>query len=69
MKNFHEVTEEEFKGMCDSKKTWADIKKEYKQPDWCDYPEALDGIMGCWSLTGRKVKKQSYCIGCPEYKS
>jgi hypothetical protein len=24
--------------------------KRYKQPDWCEYPEALAGQMGCWSL-------------------
>ena len=30
--------------------TWGDVALEYEQPDWCDYPHALLGQMGCWSL-------------------
>jgi len=33
--------------------TWDDVLFEYRQPDWCDYPHALLGPMGCWSLALR----------------
>lgn len=32
--------------------TWGQIMKKFKQPDWCKYPMALKGEMGCWTLVG-----------------
>ena len=48
--------------------TWADVQRDYKQPDWCRYPDALDGPMGCWSLVGRMVTGEDYCRDCDCHK-
>lgn len=48
------------------------IVKHLKQPDWCTYPEALSGNMGCWSLTAREERKikitKEYCSRCNCYQ-
>lgn len=37
----------------------------YAQPDWCQYPEALSGQMGCWSLmTPDAIRKRGDCTEC-----
>ena len=42
----------------------------FKQPDWCEYYEALNGNMGCWSLMdlakdGMRTKiSEEFCKGC-----
>ena len=45
---------------------WKDILFEYKQPDWCSYPYALQGKMGCWSLALRPFRIHCIedCEGC-----
>lgn len=65
MKPFHETTPEEREGL-----TIQQAMERYTQPKWCDYPEALDGRMGCWSLlsnpsaiTPDYCKNCEYCIG------
>lgn len=30
--------------------TVGEFMKKYRQPPWCNYPEALSGKWGCWSL-------------------
>ena len=66
IKYFHELTEKEFKEI--SKKnphmTYRTLGKKYPQPPWCNYPDAVYGIMGCWSLTGFLVKDKKYCKNC-----
>ena len=50
------------------------IMDNYKQPDWCTYPEALSGLMGCWSLgdatkDGSRTKiSNKFCEKCDYYK-
>ncbi len=47
------------------KKTWAWLTDRYHQPRWCDYPEALNGEMGCWALTLWPWKIcRRYCRNC-----
>ena len=48
-----------------SSMTYGKFLKLYKQPDWCKYPDALAGDMGCWSLMipGR-IRGQEYCRDC-----
>ena len=46
---FHELSDEE-KAEAKSHGTVGEFLEKYKQPDWCQYPEALAGQMGCWSL-------------------
>lgn len=56
-------TQEDFAALCELGKTWADIRNEYEQPEWCMAPGALDA-MGCWSLIGRLVTGRAYCRVC-----
>lgn len=46
-------------------------KKKFKNllsPEWCTYPEALNGMMGCWSLCYGKIKKtDEVCVNCEFY--
>lgn len=47
------------------KKTWGWLSERYRQPDHCTYPDALAGLMGCWSLIDapwtRTRKRCFYC--------
>lgn len=67
---FHELDQSEIEQLTSNKKTWADINTLYIQPKWCDYPNALDGAMGCWSLTdlsknGSRTKiSEEFCKTC-----
>lgn len=45
-------------------KTWGDVQKRYRQPDWCIYENALDGPFGCWSLCDGLVTSEDFCKGC-----
>lgn len=52
-------------------KTWQYVMDNFKQPTWCNYPEALSGIMGCWTLTsdeGRQKISRKFCKDCECYK-
>jgi hypothetical protein len=64
IKYFHELTKEEFSKLIESKITWGECAKEYPQPIWCGYPDALAGMMGCWSLTDFKIKNKKSCYSC-----
>jgi hypothetical protein len=65
IKYFHELTAEEYKELVDSKEyTYEKLAKDYPQPEWCNYPEATQGVMGCWSLMNHMVKGREYCINC-----
>ena len=37
--------------------TVFEFLEQYNQPDWCEYPNALAGVMGCWSLMSVGNKK------------
>jgi hypothetical protein len=69
LKPFHEMSDSNWQELLESKATWNDIMKEYAQPEWCDYPDALKGMMGCWSLIRRMVTGEDYCKSCDCYKS
>jgi len=66
-KYFHELTRAEFKLLCDSGITWAQCAKDYPQPEWCGYPDAVQGAMGCWSLMDFMVTGRKYCKTCNLY--
>lgn len=62
IKFFYELTDGEYKALQDLGGTWGDdIASRHPQPEWCNYPGALDGLMGCWSLYYRMVKSEDYC--------
>jgi hypothetical protein len=66
VKYFHELTEPEFEELCKIHPHWtySELEKRYPQPPWCNYPEAIMGLMGCWSLIGFMVKDKKYCSKC-----
>lgn len=67
-KYFHELSDKEVKALIDSKPTWEYMNKHYKQPSWCTYPNALNGIMGCWSLIlARGEISPEFCKACECY--
>ncbi len=72
IKYFHELTKYEFEELVNSKKyTYGKLAKDYPQPKWCTYPNATEGMMGCWSLMSHMVKDRDFCNNCDcsiEYK-
>ncbi len=62
---FHEVTDEEWDVLATTKGLrWRDLMLVYSQPEWCQYPAALDGPAGCWSLVYRSGVSHEYCKNC-----
>ena len=67
---FHELNESEIDSLFADKKTVGYIMENYKQPDWCNYTEALSMAMGCWSLCdlskdGLRTKiSEDFCKDC-----
>lgn len=69
--HFHELTNKEYETLKNSGATWRDVMATYSQPDWCEYPNALEGIMGCWSLVSEALRKKiskEYCKNCDCFK-
>lgn len=67
IKFFHQLSRDEVQSLRDKKLTWAEVAKDYPQPVWCGYPNAVYGIMGCWSLMGLMVTGRNYCRRCAFY--
>ena len=67
IKYFHELTKKEFRTLCKTKVTWGQAAKDYPQPEWCSYPDAVQGIMGCWSLMDFTVTGRNSCKNCDCY--
>ena len=67
---FHELEQEEVDALITDKKTTDYIINTYKQPDWCEYPNALSVGFGCWSLmdlskNGSRTKiSKKFCKNC-----
>ena len=68
IKYFYELTEVEFDELVKQKLTWAQCAELYPQPTWCNYPEAICGVMGCWTLMSFLVTDEGYCKKCDCYK-
>ena len=68
MKYWHLLTDEEVKAIKPDT-LCSELRKQYKQPDWCTYPDAIDGL-GCWSLTGvnRREISSGFCKNCECFK-
>ena len=66
MKNpyWHEQTDTQREAVFKSKISVGEFMTKYLQPDWCKYPNALEGQMGCWSLIGGMVTGPDYCTNC-----
>ena len=69
---FHELHQDKIDELIENKATIFQIKQMFKQPDWCNYPNALDGFLGCWSLMdisedGLRTKiSKEFCKKCDE---
>ena len=66
-KYFHLMTDAQWKAWKAQKPpaTWRSLQDAgWLQPAWCSYPNALDGMMGCWSLIYRRVTGEAYCGNC-----
>lgn len=68
IKYFHELTKREFNKLLRKRMTWAECAESYPQPTWCAYPDAIAGVMGCWSLMNLMVTGEDYCGDCDCYK-
>jgi hypothetical protein len=67
MRYWHTLEDSTIKRLIARKTTWGEVMKRYSQPDWCNYPDALEGVMGCWSLIDVHLRHQisrDYCKGC-----
>jgi hypothetical protein len=65
MRYFHTLVDSTVKRLISRHITWGELTGRYKQPDWCGYPNALEGVMGCWSLTDLfDIISREYCAGC-----
>jgi len=63
-KPFHKLTKTEFEKICKENITWQEVAKRYPQPEWCCYTNAVQGVMGCWSLMSLLVTGRGYCKNC-----
>ncbi len=61
---FHKLSKDEVKALAVPGFTYGDLMKNYKQPIWCSYPEALGGAFGCLSLLNSYVWGEGYCLFC-----
>ena len=68
MKYFHEITKEDYNKLVRKKMTYAELAKRHPQPKWCSYPNATEGVMGCWSLMDFAVTGRDFCKKCDCYK-
>jgi hypothetical protein len=63
---FHELNDEERNAVYGT--VASKVVQDYRQPDWCTYPEALGGHLGCWSLVSGLVTSEEFCRGCELHK-
>ena len=67
IKFFHKLSKKEFDALPDGNYSWGQCSKDYPQPSWCNYPDAVAGEMGCWSLMDFRVTGRAYCKNCNCY--
>lgn len=64
---FHRLSQKTIDLLLKSKVNIQYILDNFKQPNWCSYPDALSGVMGCWSLMdcredgGRSKISRNFC--------
>ena len=68
IKYFHQLRAEEYSWLVKEKTIWGELQTSFPQPQWCNYPQAVYGLMGCWSLIYFMVTGESYCKNCDCYK-
>ena len=63
IKPFHKLTQKEFDALPGGM-TYGELAEKYPQPEWCDYANATDGAMGCWSLVSFQIHGPDDCSAC-----
>jgi len=61
---WHEISKENKDKIIVSKLSINDFVNKYKQPDWCIYPDALKGLLGCWGLIDGSITCIENCKNC-----
>lgn len=64
IKYYHELTQEEYNKIFKTGITWGELSATYPQPDWCSYPDAVCGEIGCWALVGGCIREVEHCKRC-----
>lgn len=71
-KYFHELSDSWLYKLRKRKEKLKYLFDHYRQPVWCDYPEAMGGVMGCWSLVDlfnlRHKISRNFCRDCDLYR-
>ena len=69
MKYWHKISDDEYKRLIKSK-TWKYATENYRQPPWCSFPDALEGLLGCNSLVFDREKIcREFCKSCEYFKN
>ncbi|HDY68991.1 MAG TPA: hypothetical protein ENH85_14525 [Candidatus Scalindua sp.] len=66
-KYFHELTKKDYFELAKRGITYKKLAKLHPQPKWCGYPNATEGVMGCWSLTSFMINSENDCKKCDLY--
>lgn len=65
---FHELPQSTIDQMIKDGKTLQYVMDNYRQPEWCKYPNALNDKMGCWSLVCMRTDiSREFCEDCDCY--
>lgn len=67
-KPFHELTKEEYAELVEARMTYDEIAEQHPQPEWCIYPLATYGFLGCWTLMSFAISGPEDCRGCDYYR-
>lgn len=67
IKPFHKLRIEEIRWLIKEGNTFAELEKDFPQPAWCNYPQAVFGVMGCWSLMSGMISGKEACTDCDCY--
>lgn len=66
---FHELPQSTIDQMIKEGKLFQYVMDNYRQPEWCKHPNALDGKIGCWALIGlRNEISRNFCKKCDCYE-
>jgi len=69
---WHELSDSTIKKLISKGTSWRQVMDKYLQPAWCTYPDALEGALGCWSLTdhfgSRHKISIEFCKSCDCFK-
>ena len=66
---WHELTLEQRITVCKSGMIVQQFLDTYQVPSWCDDPDMIDPVFGCWSLFSNNSVTESFCKDCEEYKN